>query len=756
MNEKPRKAAPPALLLLLCLLHAAAQHVPAQASDALRLPIQAGHTNDILRVKWSPDDRLLASYSAGDGHVKVWDVREARLLWSARTGFVRRKDESTTLVGLAWSPDAGLLAAASVNGALMLWDVHAGRLRWVNRDAHADNATAVAFSPDGKFVVSAASPEGGGREVKVWDAASGQPVNSAGVAGVVAGGVSLAAGGTVHETDLNSDGSLSAEAGRWGDASVKIKEVKSGKTYRVLEGHPGIVRALAFSPSGSRLASGGGDRLVRLWDAKSGTLLAALAGHARQVKAVAFSPDGRLLASSGQDRTLRLWDAQSGAPLRTVRVEEGGIWSYEAVAFSPDGRLLAAAGGNGFVRIFDAGALTTRQILQADDPDVRPSKVSDDDALSVAFSHDGARVLTGHESGAVKVWDARSGALLRVINTKAGESRAAFTPDDGRIVAVSGEDFPVTLWDARSGALVRKFDKGDGGYNHALAVGPDGTRLVTSDIGGDVILWDVRSGKALRKFDGGFSEDDAVAFSPDGHTLAAGGLNQNIIMWDAAGGAPLWALRPLKEVEDPLARDTAPSFAELQAERERKTRDADRETAAWAGKVSIIFDHFGELADPWQARMAETGEPSKSLKREPGQAARGVWLRLRNDSPLPISFRTYSMYLGGKCGAGEGVRRFGVLCEGMEVDVSYVIEDAKGKGRAPNMIDVFSTSTLPPGTSVLFSVPREHLAKGLSIYLAYTFLKEDESHKPEDYGSSRRAYFKSSDLKRAKAVTSGR
>jgi WD40 repeat protein len=717
------------LLLLLCLPRAAA----GRGQEALRLPLQAGHTHDILRVEWSPDDRLLASYSGGDGYVKVWDVNAARLLWSARTEFVRRKDESATIHDLAWSPDAGLLAGQSANGAVVLWDVRTGRLRWVLRDAHAEEGLGVAFSADGRFVVSAAVPNGV-REVKVWEAAGGAPAPLESGGEVVAALKAKAKREVVNNPAVSFDGRLSAEGGDWGDASIKVTLVAGGKPYRTLEGHPGLVHALAFSPDGSRLASGSGDRLVRLWDARTGALLAALEGHKDSVKAVAFSPDGKTLVSRGEDGALLVWDAESGAAKGSVAVAKGGAWSDEVLAFSPDGGTLATAGDERFVRLFDTRTWAERLRLPAVDAD------DDDKALSVAFSPDGRTVLTGHHSGTVRLWDAETGRLLRAFKTKLGEARVAYTPDGRRLFVVGQNEHAPQLLDARTGAVVRKFTEEDGGYNHGLAVRFDGARFATSDVGGDVLVWEAGSGRALREFDAGFSGDDAVAFSPDGRLLASGGRNQNVVVWDAETGASLWSLLPLKRPEDPLAKDTAPTFFELQAERERLTRDADKEAAPWAKLVRLSFEHFGEPSDPWQARMAETGEPSKNRRRETEASASGVWLRLRNGAPHPISFRTYSVYRG-KCGA-EGAARFGLLCEGMEIGAAYHIVDEKGERRAPNGIDMFMTSTLPPNTSVLFSVPREHLARGLSVCLEYTFVKEDEKHNPEDYGSERSVCFK--------------
>jgi WD40 repeat protein len=738
MRDSLRKGCASVLLLLLCL---PLSTVGQESATLPPLPLQPGHTHDILCVVWSPDDRLLASYSGGDGYLKLWDVAAARLLWSAPTEFVRRKDEQTNIAGLVWSPDLSLLAVANVNGAVMLWDVRTGRLRWVQRDAHKSDGLGVAFSADGRFVVSVAVPDGK-REVKAWEASSGAPVSLESVGAVASALAAKVKGEMVHNPALSGDGRLSAEGGHWGDASIKVTEVASGKVYRVLEGHPGIVHALAFSPDGARVVSGSGDRLVRLWDARTGTLLAALEGHTRAVLSVVFSPDGKLIASTAEDRTLRVWDSESGATLKVIEVGDGGIWSYQTLAFSPDGGTLAAAGGNGFVRLFDARTWAVRLLLQGNDRDLRPTEFSEDDAFSVAFSPDGRTVLTGHESGAVKLWDSRTGRRLRAFKTKVEEARAAFTRDGRRLCVVSGDDFPVMLLDARTGAVLRKFDADDSGYNHAFALSPDGARLATSDVAGQVLVWDASRGKSLREFDARFSGDDAVAFSPDGRLLASGGRNQNVVVWDISTGAPLWSLLPLKREEDPLAKSTAPTFFELRDERERLTGEADKETAAWKGRVRLSFEHFGDPSDPWQARLGETGEPSKSKTRETEATARGVWLRLRNAAPLPISFRTYSVY-EGKCDpAAEPARRFGLLCEGMEIGAAYNILDAKGASHAPNEIDLFATSTLPPDTSVLFSVPREHLSRGLSVCLEYTYVKEDEQHRLKDYGSARNVCFR--------------
>ena len=86
-----------------------------------------------------------------------------------------------------------------------------------------------------------------------------------------------------------------------------------------LKGHSYSVNSVAFSPDGSRIASGSGDQTVRIWDAKTGVHLTTLKSHSYSVNSVAFSPDGSHIASSSSDKTVQIWDTMTGLCISTIK-----------------------------------------------------------------------------------------------------------------------------------------------------------------------------------------------------------------------------------------------------------------------------------------------------------------------------------------------------------------------------------------------------------------------------------------------------
>ncbi|KAL0947881.1 hypothetical protein HGRIS_010516 [Hohenbuehelia grisea] len=168
-----------------------------------------------------------------------------------------------------------------------------------------------------------------------------------------------------------------------------------------LHGHLEEVTSVAFSPNGTRIASGSADKTIRVWDASTGDLtMQPFEGHSAGVRAVAFSPDGTRIASGSADKTIRVWDASTGD--LTMQPFEGHSARVRAVAFSPDGTRIASGSDDKTIRVWDAstGDLT-----------MQPFEGHSDWVSAVAFSPDGTRIASGSDDKTIRVWDASTGDL---------------------------------------------------------------------------------------------------------------------------------------------------------------------------------------------------------------------------------------------------------------------------------------------------------------------------------------------------------
>ena len=437
--------------------------------------------------------------------------------------------ESETIV--SQEPLLGSLLAVT---AWRIYRTHQARASLLNAFAQPDHgvplvgkvpAEAVAFSPDGKLLVTVSA----GYSAKVGSARLWRVATRRPDAALMGTGVVTAVGFDP------ANGTILATAG-W-DGYVRLWNSHTLRQIRAFPvGRGAGLTAVAFSPGGKTLAIGGADGTCWLWNlAKHRAIRTFRASRIGPVNAVAFSPDGATLATAGADGTARLWNPATGRQLRVFRVSR--ISSVNGVAFSPDGRALAAAGGDGTARVWDLA--TGRQL--------RSFRASRTGAVNaVAFRPDGKILATAGADGTARVWNLATGkpVYMPFAAGSGAMNAVAFSPD-GKTLATAGADGTARLWDV---FVYRPFGPAlpaGTGAVYAVAFGPQAKTLATADSDGAARVRNLATGQQLSSFqDSGTSPVVVAAFSPDGKTLATWYADGTALLWNTATGQQLRTLQP--------------------------------------------------------------------------------------------------------------------------------------------------------------------------------------------------------------------
>ena len=355
---------------------------------------------------------------------------------------------------------------------------------------------------------------------------------------------------------FSPDGKILASGGY---DKLRFWDIATGREVRafpeVWQGG-GFCSAFAFAPDGTTLAAGSGwsSGPIHLWDVATGKQLfqtpnAGGPGESRHLQSLAFSPDGNTIAAAYGDRSISLLDARSGDALLDLQLGKKGC---PCIAFSPDGSLLASGidkEGVGTIGIWNLETGQSPLVINAE---------HGSGAHSLAFAPDGKTLYSGgHErttiedgsqknvsrtTSEIRIWDVTTGRRIGVLeaNELGSGSCVIRLSRDGRLLFCAS-DREIRIWDAATGKLARAFPwLGTIRGAHVLAVSPDGGTLATATHMNTIQLWDVRTGKPLVSFsDGHMGPVSSVAYSNDGKLIATAGGDGTVRLWNAIRGEHL-------------------------------------------------------------------------------------------------------------------------------------------------------------------------------------------------------------------------
>lgn len=409
-----------------------------------------GNQSEVRSVAFSNDGDILATGSASDNAVRLWDIDTMQQIQ-----ILKAEGRVGGFNHIAFSTDSGLLAASCVNGSIQLWNVNTYQhLRTLKGYR---GGQSISFSPDLRTL---ASSDGG--TVCIWNIFTGEVIHTITdfygnykCMAVSPDGKSIACpggGSTIYLFDTTMGKLLktirrpnhrsptyiaySPDGNTFAGANfdtISIFDVNTGNEINKLEQHQDQVNCVSFSPDGNTLASGSNDNTVRIWNANTGELKHTLIGHQQHVLSIAFSPDGRTVASGSYDMAIHLWDVVTGEKKSVIQKHGMRI---SDLTFSPDGQTIASAAYSPNIYLWDVATGKRNLFLRRN-----PSQIA-----SVVFSPDGKLLAIGSTTKGIYIYDVSNKKIVHnfVVNNRWVKSLAYAANGRTLVSLVNGM---VYLWD---------------------------------------------------------------------------------------------------------------------------------------------------------------------------------------------------------------------------------------------------------------------------------------------------------------------
>jgi WD40 repeat protein/serine/threonine protein kinase len=552
---------------------------------------------NLVHAAFSPAGPLLA-FAAADSLAD--DGQNTLYLWNTATRqMIGEFPLGHDCAGLAFSWDGQTLVTSTQAGQITLWRVS----DWSKLVSYPAPDQAIIFAGTGFAVTSnldlAAFAYGRrtSQRVRVIDLRNGKELWH-----------TPAPKAFITALAFSPDGKILATAAGFDESDIRLWDAAAGRELGSLEGHHSWVSSLVFWPDGKKLASSSADQTIRIWDVDSRKCLDVLRGHRQEVWRLALLPDDKTLVSGAKDGAVCFWDTSITHPRQpgfiiplqeklydwcfspdsqsVLTLGSRGVarWfgpgfqqqerlpgfgtNFFSDAFSQDGRFLAFGFTNGVLQIWDvsrralsrqwtntAGVVEAGIFLANGNKLITWSETDNffhewdlatgrelsswrpiSESQNIVACTDGEHHMEYGYDGTIRLKDGANGEDLETNLDFLEGSAAAVSPDD-KYLSVSSHLGYARVWDTQTwheqATLIGFLNS-----VNSVAFAPDGTRLATGSANAvdAVRLWDVDGWQDVITLEGTGSIFDSCGFSPDGNIIVAGSGDGKLNLWRA----PSW------------------------------------------------------------------------------------------------------------------------------------------------------------------------------------------------------------------------
>ena len=265
---------------------------------------------------------------------------------------------------------------------------------------------------------------------------------------------------------------------------IRVWDVMGTLTWKATQKRG--IRATAWSPKGSIVASGSYGGNVVLFDAKSGEEKLEVSTGGDFAEQVQITPDQQLVIAGTGTGMLWIWETATGTLVRTIPTHTDSIWGMRLAS---DGRTLATAGRDRTVRVTNIES--GKQLHRLQHPGV---------AIGVDFTPDGRQIVTGCHDSQIRVWDLETGMVTRMLSGHRGSVNGIDVSSDGKLLASGGNDKTIRLWDFESGELLATLE-GHKQPVYGVRFSPHDKQIASAAWDATVRIWDVEKRTEIIKLE---------------------------------------------------------------------------------------------------------------------------------------------------------------------------------------------------------------------------------------------------------------